>query len=138
MTPIVEPKWQVGNGELILVVDDEAVVQEVTQATLEAHGYQVMRAGDGIEAIALYAQHKQDIRVVLLDLMMPSLDSVTTMRTLHKLNPQVQIIAMSGLASNESLTKMLNEGVQAFLAKPFTAPELLNLLAEICGKNLRI
>jgi two-component system, cell cycle sensor histidine kinase and response regulator CckA len=123
---------QQGQGELILVVDDEVAVQQVTQATLETHGYRAIRASDGIEAIALYAEHKQDISVVLLDLMMPSLDSVTTLRTLQKLNPQVQVIAMSGLETYEAVTKMRKEGVQAFLAKPFTAPELLTLLSDLC------
>ncbi len=127
---------QRGQGELILVVDDEVAVQQVTQATLEAHGYRAMRASDGIEAIALYAEHKYEISVVLLDMMMPSLDSVTTIRTLHKLNPEVQIIAMSGLGTNESVTKTMKEGVKAFLAKPFTAPELLTLLFDRCQKTL--
>jgi PAS domain S-box-containing protein len=124
-----------GNGELILVVDDEVAIQEITQTTLEGHGYKVITANDGIEAIALYAEHKNDISVVLLDLMMPSLDSATIIRTLCKLNPQVQIIAMSGLESNESVTKTMSNDVQAFLAKPFTAPELLNLLPPLCCKN---
>ncbi len=132
---IVEADPPYGQGELILVVDDETAIQEITQVTLESHGYTVMTANDGIEAIALYAEHKQNISAVLLDLMMPSLDSATTMRTLHKLDPQVRIIAMSGLATNESVTKTMKEGVQAFLAKPFTAPELLNLLARILLKK---
>ncbi len=129
---VVQPELQSGQGELILVVDDEVAVQEITQATLEAHSYKAITANDGIEAIALYAEHKQEISVVLLDLMMPSLDSVTTIRTLCKLNPQVKIVAMSGLATNESITRTMNEGVQGFLAKPFTAPELLNLLSTLC------
>ncbi len=123
-----------GAGELILIVDDEIPIQEVAKATLEAHGYRAITACDGIEAIALYAQQKEAISVVLLDLMMPSLDSITIIRTLHKLNSQVQIIAMSGLATNEAVTKTMNEQVQAFLAKPFAAPELLNLLARLCGR----
>jgi two-component system, cell cycle sensor histidine kinase and response regulator CckA len=127
-----DAELQRGQGELILVVDDEVAVQQVTQATLETHGYRAIRASDGIEAIALYAEHKQDISVVLLDLMMPSLDSVTTLRTLQKLNPQVQVIAMSGLETYEAVTKMRKEGVQSFLAKPFTAPELLTLLSDLC------
>jgi PAS domain S-box-containing protein len=121
-----------GQGELILVVDDELSVQEVTKATLEAHGYQTISASDGIEAIALYAERKSQIRVVLLDLMMPLLDSVTITRTLRKLNPEVQIIAMSGLSTNESVTKVMNEGVQTFIAKPFTAQEILLPLSQIC------
>jgi PAS domain S-box-containing protein len=135
LAPIVLPELQLGNGELILVVDDEIAVLEVTQATLESHGYKTLTAKDGIEAIAAYAEHKRDISVVLLDLMMPSLDAVTTIRTLHKLNPQVQIIAMSGLATNEALTKTVNEGVKAFVAKPFTALDLLNVVAKLCVKS---
>jgi two-component system, cell cycle sensor histidine kinase and response regulator CckA len=131
-TSVAEPTLDTvlpsGQGELILVVDDEVAIQEITKATLEVHGYRAMTASDGIEAIALYAEHKQEIGVVLMDMMMPSLDSATIIRTLYKLNPQVQIIAMSGLATNEAVQRTMSEGVKAFLAKPFTAAELLNLL----------
>jgi two-component system, cell cycle sensor histidine kinase and response regulator CckA len=129
-----ESKLPMGQSELILVVDDEVAVQEITQVTLEVHGYRVLTASDGIEAIAVYAEHKHEISVILLDMMMPSLDSATTIRTLRKLNPQVQIIAMSGLATNEAITRTMNEGVKAFLAKPFTADELLSLLPNL-GKS---
>jgi two-component system, cell cycle sensor histidine kinase and response regulator CckA len=127
-TPTIATAPRSGQGELILVVDDEVAIQEVTKATLEAYGYQVMTANDGIEAIAIYAEHRQTIEVVLMDMMMPSLDSATIVRTLCKLNPQVQIIAMSGLATSETVKNTMKEGVKAFLAKPFTASELLNLL----------
>jgi two-component system, cell cycle sensor histidine kinase and response regulator CckA len=126
--PTIATTPRSGQGELILVVDDEVAIQEVTKATLEAYGYQVMTASDGIEAIALYAEHRQTIDVVLMDMMMPSLDSATIVRTLCKLNPQVQIIAMSGLATSETVKNTMKESVKAFLAKPFTASELLNLL----------
>jgi PAS domain S-box-containing protein len=125
-----------GQGELILVVDDEVTIQEITKITLETHGYTALTASDGVEAIALYAEHRSKISVVLLDLMMPELDSATIVRTLHKLNPKVQIIAMSGLATNEAATSVMKEGVQSFLAKPFTASELLTLLPNLCGRDL--
>jgi two-component system, cell cycle sensor histidine kinase and response regulator CckA len=128
-------KLPMGQSELILVVDDEVAIQEITQVTLEVHDYRVITANDGIEAIALYAEHKHEISVVLLDMMMPSLDSATTIRTLRKLNPQVQIIAMSGLATNEAIDRTMKEGVKAFLAKPFTSDELLNLLPTLCINN---
>ncbi len=128
-------KLPMGQSELILVVDDEVAVREITQVTLEVHGYRVITACDGIEAIALYAEHKHDISVILLDMMMPSLDSATTIRTLRKLNSQVKIIAMSGLATNEAITRTMNEGVKAFLAKPFTADDLLNLLTNLCKSS---
>jgi two-component system, cell cycle sensor histidine kinase and response regulator CckA len=126
---------KLGHSELILVVDDEVAVREITQATLETYGYQVITANDGIEAIARYAEQKHNISAVLLDMMMPSLDSATTIRTLLKLNPQVKIIAMSGLATNEAVNQTINEGVKAFLAKPFTAVELLDLLSGLCSSN---
>ncbi len=123
---------QLGHGETILVVDDEVAVRDITKATLAAYNYNAIVASDGIEAIAIYAQHQQKISLVLLDLMMPALDTPTLIRTLHRLNPQVRIIAMSGLATNELVKKTLAEGVCAFLAKPFTAPELLTLLHRFC------
>jgi PAS domain S-box-containing protein len=122
-----------GSNELILVVDDETSIRSITATTLETYNYRVLTAGDGIEAIATYAEHKHDIDVILLDLMMPSLDSVTTVRTLHTLDPSVRIIAMSGLSTNEQMTKMLRDkGVCTFLAKPFTTEELLKTLERVC------
>jgi PAS domain S-box-containing protein len=120
-----------GDGELILTVDDEASIREITKISLEAFNYQVITAKDGIEALALFAKQHQDIRFVMLDLMMPSLDSATIIRTLQMIDPQVQIITMSGLASNESLVNHTSQNVKAFLAKPFTAQDLLQTLYNL-------
>jgi two-component system, cell cycle sensor histidine kinase and response regulator CckA len=135
VTAAIDSAPALGQGELILVVDDEVAVQEITKTTLEIHGYSVITANDGIEAIAIYAEQKQDISVVLIDMMMPRLDSATAIRTIQKLNSQAQIIAMSGLVTQESVNQTLHEGVQAFLAKPFTATELLNLLPALCQRR---
>ena len=124
-----------GAGELILIVDDETSILEITKTSLETYNYQALIARDGIEAIALFAKHEQEIKAVLIDLMMPALDSMTTIRTLQKLNPQVPIIVMSGLASNEVLSQAASTNIQAFLAKPFTAWELLNTLQKVKLQN---
>jgi PAS domain S-box-containing protein len=124
-----------GCNEMILIVDDEMSIRAITSTILETHNYRVLTAADGIEAIATYAELKQEIDVVLLDLMMPSLDSVTIVKTLHKLNPHVKIIAMSGLSTNEQITKTLQDnGVISFISKPFTAEYLLNTLAKVCSQ----
>ncbi len=125
-----------GNGELILTVDDEASIREITKISLEAFNYQVITAKDGIEALALFAQQHQEIRFVLLDLMMPSLDSATIIRTLQAINPQVQIISMSGLSSNEPLASNISKNVKAFLAKPFTAQDLLQTIHNLKTASL--
>jgi PAS domain S-box-containing protein len=124
-----------GNEELILVVDDEASVREITRSALENYHYHVLTASDGVEAIALYAQHKDEIAVVLLDLMMPSLDTPSIIRTLERINPQIQIIAMSGLSSNEQITNTNYASVRTFLAKPFTTQNLLKTLSETLGRQ---
>lgn len=121
----------IGNGELILVVDDEAAICEVTKTSLETYDYKVLTASDGIEAIALYAQHQDEISVVLMDMMMPSMDGLTTIPTLQKINPQVKIIAVSGLASREQVSAAMGAGVKAFLSKPFTAQELLKTINSV-------
>src|SRR5205085_12229510 len=79
-----------GQGEVVLVVDDEMAIREITKSTLEAYGYRVLTASDGTEAIAIYAQNKDTIQVVLTDMMMPYLDGAATIRALQKVNPQVR------------------------------------------------
>ncbi|MDZ8087717.1 MAG: response regulator [Nostoc sp. DedQUE12b] len=122
---------QKGHGELILVVDDEAAIQEITITSLEAHNYKILVASDGIEAIALYAQNRDKISAVLMDIMLPSLDGLTAMRTLQKINPQVRIIASSGLMSDNKLSAVAAIGVNTFLSKPYTVNELLLSLQKV-------
>ncbi|BDA74208.1 hypothetical protein CAL7716_083740 [Calothrix sp. PCC 7716] len=120
-----------GNGELILFVDDEIAISEVSKTTLETHKYQVLVANNGIEAIAIFVQNKLTIKAVIIDLMMPSLDGVTTIRALQKIMPNIKIIAMSGSNDSEEKTKAIECGVQEFVPKPFTANILLNTLHHV-------
>ncbi|MHC5756751.1 PAS domain-containing hybrid sensor histidine kinase/response regulator [Nostoc sp.] len=122
---------QKGHGELILVVDDEAAIQEITRTSLEDHNYKILVASDGIEAIALYAQNRDKISAVLMDIMLPSLDGLTAIRTLRKINPQVRIIASSGLMSDNKLSAVAAIGVNTFLSKPYTVNELLLSLQKV-------
>jgi PAS domain S-box-containing protein len=124
-----------GKGELVLFVDDEASIREITKTLLEANTYQVLTASDGIEAITLYAKHKAEISVVLTDMMMPSMDGLTTIRTLQKINPQVKIIAVSGLVPSETLNETTNAGVHTFLSKPYSARELLKTLHAVLSSE---
>lgn len=120
-----------GNGELILVVDDEAAIRDITKASLEVHNYKAMTASDGIEAIALYAEHRDNIYLVLTDMVMPSMDGLTTIRTLQKINPNVKIIATSGLAAHNKINAAYNMGIQAFLPKPYTTNQLLDIISTV-------
>jgi PAS domain S-box-containing protein len=119
-----------GNGELIFVVDDEAPIRQITKTTLEAFGYEVITADDGAEAVALYAENRKRIKAVLMDMMMPYMDGLAAIRALQKLDPQVRIIAASGLMTAGNAPEITSVNVKAFLPKPYTAEKLLKVLAE--------
>ncbi|BAY26746.1 multi-sensor hybrid histidine kinase [Calothrix sp. NIES-2100] len=124
-----------GNGELILVVDDEVFIQDVAKTSLKEFNYRVMIASDGIEALLLYAQHKTEISVVLMDIQIPSLDGLQAIRVLQQINPSVKIIVISGLRSNQQLLDAKNINVQAFLSKPYTIQELINTLKQVLSAS---
>ncbi len=119
-----------GRGELILVVDDEENIRKITQSTLEACNYRVLTAGDGVEAVTIYAKYQHDISVVLLDMMMPTMDGAIAIRTLQKINPKVKIIALSGLLPSHKVHPT-NMGVEALISKPCTAKELLQTISMV-------
>jgi CheY-like chemotaxis protein len=123
-----------GNGELILVIDDEASARQITSQTLEAFGYRVVVASDGADALAIYANQRNEIAVVLTDMMMPVMDGAATIRVLRRMNPELPIIAASGLSANGYVARATSLGVKHFLPKPFTAEALLKVLREILTK----
>lgn len=119
--------YPVGRGELILIVDDEENIRQITKATLEQFGYRTLTAADGTEALAIYAQNAGEIKLVLTDMAMPFMDGAATIRALRRIDPKLPVIAASGLTSAD-----INElGVNALLSKPYTAEKLLTTLAEI-------
>ncbi len=120
-----------GNGELILIVDDEANVRQITRQTLEAFGYSVVVASDGAEAVAIVARQGAEIAVVLTDMMMPVMDGPATIQVLLRLNPELPIIAASGLSADGRVTQAASLGVKHFLSKPYSADALLQVLRQI-------
>jgi PAS domain S-box-containing protein len=97
--PVETPKIFDGNGQLVLVIDDEAAIREISKTSLEAHNYQVMMASDGVEAIDLYEQNHDRIAIVILDMMMPHLDTPSIIGVLKQMNPAIKIVLMRGASS---------------------------------------
>lgn len=124
-----------GRGELILVVDDESAVRQVTKQTLESFGYRVALASDGAEALAIYAQRQAEVAVVLTDINMPIMDGLAIIRVILKMNPAAQIIAASGLDINGETARFGDVGGKYFLSKPYSADILLQLLRKILGED---
>jgi CheY-like chemotaxis protein len=126
-----EADLPMGNGELILIIDDEAAVREITKETLQAHGYDTITASDGAEGVAVFAENKKKIKAVITDIMMPVMDGIAVIHAMKRIRPDVKIISASGLTSEGQGSTQSDTNVKAFLAKPYTAEKLLKVLAEV-------
>jgi two-component system, cell cycle sensor histidine kinase and response regulator CckA len=124
-----------GAGELILVVDDEPQIRDITSAILSRHGYRVLIASDGSEAVALFAARIGEISVVVTDVSMPNLDGAVLAGILKHLKPMVKILAMSGLSSDTGDSKM-SRYTSAFLFKPFKVEALLDAVSKLLHPEL--
>lgn len=126
-----------GNGELLLIVDDEPAILNVTKQTLENHGYRVLLATDGAHAFALYHRHRSEIALVLTDMMMPLMDGLALAAALRRIDPATIIVAASGLHDHNNQIKAADAGLNHFLCKPFTSHELLTTVAAALAKRDR-
>jgi PAS domain S-box-containing protein len=138
-----EPQGQVGqplprgNGQLILVVDDEAGIRSVTQRTLENFGYRVVVAKNGGDGLAVFERNQNDVAAVITDAMMPMMDGPAMIRELRAKKPHLPIIAVTGLLSAENMGRLRQAGVQSILSKPFTAETILQAVAELVSGGSR-
>lgn len=116
-----------GNGKLVLVVDDEPFILEAASEALMEAGYTVRTAANGRQALDVFDAYGHEIAAVLIDLMMPELDGLATIRALRERTPLLPIIASSGMGESKALAAS-EAGAPVFLAKPFTAAQLYEAL----------
>ncbi|MBX3294946.1 MAG: PAS domain S-box protein [Acidobacteria bacterium] len=119
-----------GKGELVIVVDDEEYIRDVTKATLEKFGYRVLTAADGTEGLALFAQHGAETAAVIADVAMPYMDGPSMVRAMRKMDPKLRMIMMSGLMNENQRSEIETLGITSVLSKPFTAENLLEELKK--------
>ncbi len=125
-----------GQGELILVVDDEPAIRNSAIKTLEAHGYRAYTAEDGTDALALYFQRRQEINLVLTDIEMDLMDGIALVKALKKVEPGVKVIVSSGESNNNKKPILQDLGVTSFLDKPYSARDLLSAVhLALCAKS---
>ena len=120
-----------GAGELILVVDDEEIICRSIKCALESHGYQVILARHGLEALSLYQKNKLKIQAVILDMWLPHMDGLTTIHQLEQMDPSVCVIAVSGLPDYEKKAQEISPVVKAFLLKPLKTNQILLALQKV-------
>jgi len=124
-----------GHGELILLVDDDANIREVAGATLVNHGYRVLAAADGAEALAIFAARSLEFRLVVTDLDMPNLDGAGLAKVVRALNPNTKILTVSGSSDEEDVHRRIPPESR-FLAKPFAADALLHAVHDLLAPGL--
>jgi PAS domain S-box-containing protein len=113
----------------VLVVDDEEGIRRVVERALSRSGYVVLLSRDGREGLDLFERHRDDIEVVLTDIMMPVMSGTQLIAAIRERDPAVRIIAMSGLVRDEKLQSDLEHVEMSFLPKPFDVEMLLEVVA---------
>ena len=130
-TKIEPARLRRGKGEQVLVVDDEPAVRRMTGIILTKNGYRPLLAAEGNEALALFERNRNDVKLVVSDLMMPHLDGPATIRALRKIQPDLPSITITGLGEESRIAEAREAGTDIVLHKPFTAEQLLAAVKQL-------
>jgi PAS domain S-box-containing protein len=118
-----------GHGR-ILIADDEELVRNMLCGILQELGYDVLVAADGKEALEVYKQKKEEIDLVILDMIMPRMDGGETYKHLKRMNPQVKALLSSGYSQEGKVQEVLNKGISGFIQKPYTMQEIARMVQQ--------
>ncbi len=124
------PELVRGNGELILLVEDEENIRSVTKMILEKNNYRVMAANDGTEALAIFAQQMDSVDAVLTDMTMPYMDGFALIRVLKKMKPSIAFVGSTGQGDQPRIAELQELGVTNFLTKPYDTEKLLSAVRD--------
>jgi len=119
----------------ILVVDDETDLRDMLKEQLQTMGYKVFTAGDGLEAVAVYSENKDEIDLVLMDMIMPNMDGKEAFYKLKEINSEVMVLIISGFSKDEKANEILKNGAFGFIKKPFELEELSKIIYELLKKK---
>ncbi|XHR29374.1 MAG: PAS domain S-box protein [Chthoniobacteraceae bacterium] len=129
-----------GNGETLLVVDDEPEILEIICSILQQNNWKTISATDGVEGVASFLMHSGKIKALITDMVMPNMDGLGLIRSVRKLSPDLPILVASGFSNEESRGELDEQRISGFLKKPFSARQLVarvaSLLYDSKGKPL--
>jgi two-component system cell cycle sensor histidine kinase/response regulator CckA len=118
-----------GNGERILIIDDEYAVRNVLGLSLSHLGYAVETASSGVEGVDKYAEARGAFDLIILDMLMPGLSGEEVFARIRKMNPTARVLLVSGFSSEHVVSKILEQGGMDFIQKPF--------LIEVLSRKVR-
>lgn len=117
--------------ETLLVIEDEALLKELLTAMLTAKGYTVFSAANGEEGVELYAQHGQDIDLVISDFGLPKFDGFEVLKRLQKINPNVKFVLATGFIEPEQRSSILQQGARDIIQKPYTPESVMKAIRGV-------
>jgi CheY-like chemotaxis protein len=115
-----------GTKELILIIDDEALIVAIAKRMLTDAGYRVVTSSEPFQALEIFKQLKDEVDLVILDFTLPIMDGSEVFDALREIKPQVAVMLSSGFAEQEKVRAMLSQGLRGFLPKPYTQEKLLS------------
>jgi len=118
-------------NELILIVDDEEPLRILTKEILESRGYKVLLAENGARAIEVYRERRQDISLVILDMVMPIMGGREAFLEMKTINPRIKAILSTGYSRDGKAKKILDSGVSGFIQKPYQPNALLSTIRNV-------
>jgi len=133
--PAVPAAPRVGNDELVLVVDDEVAIRQVTSAILRTRNYRVLLAASGEEALAARREHANEIELAIVDLMMPGMGGLEFIRRLRVVSPGIRVVAVTGMEPGDDRAVLAAMGVADILLKPYVPHQLLEVVAQALDAN---
>jgi two-component system, cell cycle sensor histidine kinase and response regulator CckA len=127
-----------GGGELILVVDDEQAVLEIARELLEVHGYNVLTATNGAEAVSVFRAAPEGlIRLVLTDLNMPGMDALAAIEQIRSIDHDIDVVVASGVIPDLNPSNTKDPHIQGYLTKPYTSERMLSMIHELLADGQR-
>ncbi len=114
----------------VMVVDDEETVREVAARMLEQSGLSVVKASDGLEAVAYFKDHASEVGCVLLDLTMPRMSGEETLEALREIRADVKVVFSSGYSEQEVVGRLDDESVVGFVQKPYLISKLVSTIGD--------
>jgi two-component system cell cycle sensor histidine kinase/response regulator CckA len=124
-----------GGGETILLVEDEEDLRDLLTTVLHGHGYNILMARDGLEALERYRRHRSEIQLVVTDMDLPKINGAALSQTILSSNPEAKIILISGFMEASLKNSILASGVREFLGKPYTMPQILKIVRRVLDEK---
>ncbi len=116
---------------VILIIDDNEAIRDMSSAILEEAGYRVLTADDGLQGVEVYSQHEREILAVLMDMTMPKLNGEACFRELRKINKDVKVILCSGYSEQSATSSFHGKKLAAFIQKPYSPETLITILKDL-------